>query len=301
MKFLSREIYSLFFLLLLFSAPVCADVGFLAPGGIPEATVHKVGLILFNGENVQQVAKNLDKVDGTAVKVLVDLSSMLTRPMDIAKVKSTYSLDGSIRTKAFAPQNDSKLRKFLPDQKIKEALDPIFDVFAEHADNVYAVLPADEPYLNGISKAQMEHVSGIVRKLLDAHGLAEVKIGVVFASGMFDRRFAHLLNRRAGMYVKSIDDYFAKGQVAQGKAADFAAWVDSINRNRLTTYDQAGNMYVDGGLPRGYDVFGYDFYLATILLDGLHEDSLSWFATHYPDKGCARFAGEPMTKIRSRQ
>jgi hypothetical protein len=106
------------------------------------------------------------------------------------------------------------------------------------------------------------------------------------------------MDRESGAYVHGIDQYYAThgGGMSQ---ADFAAWVAAVAQHRLVTYDRAGNMYVDGGVPRGYDIYGFDFYLSTLLLDRTHEDTLSWLAEHYPDAGCARFAGLPMSRIRA--
>lgn len=288
-------------LLLAFSSLASAQVGFFAPGGIPEVTVHQLPIVLFNAQGATQVAMNMGKVDGTAVKVFVDLGPMIAQPMSVAKVGTRYvGADGAGRTKAFAPQTDNKLRVFLSDRRLKEVLDPVFAVLAKHSANVYAVLPADEPYLNGISKEELEHAGNVMRKLLDEHGLVKVKLGVIFASGMFDHRFAHLMSQRAAVYVSGIDSHFTEGETRRNKDPAFAVWVKDIRKGRLTTYDQAGNMYVGGGLPRGYEVFGFDFYLSTLLLDGLHEDSLAWFAKHYPGYGCAQFSGQTMSKIRPR-
>lgn len=288
-------------LLLAVATPVRAGVGFFAPNGIPEAAVGHTQIVLFNAENAEQVEANLRKIDGTAVKVFVDLGPIIAEPKDAAKIGRTYEVSGgSIQTKLFAPQPQNKLRAFPSDRRLKAVLDPVFDVMARHSANLYAVLPADEPYLNGITKEQLEHVGHVIRRLLDQHGLHKTKLAVVFASGMFNRRFAHLMNRRAGDYVQGIDGYYARNKATSKDSAQFASWVAAIQASRLTTYDQAGNMYVDGGLPAGYDVFGFDFYLSTLLLDGLHADSLSWFARNYPGHGCAQFAALSMSKLRSK-
>lgn len=299
-RVLRRRISCAVWLFLAFSPLANARVGFFAPGGIPAATVHQMPIVLFNAQNAAQVAMNMEKVNGTTVGVFVDLGHMITQSMNVAEIGTKYAgADGVMRAKAFVPQIHSKLRAFPSDRRLKEVLDPVFAVLAKHAANVYAVLPVDEPYLNGVSKVELEHVGRVIRKLLNEHGLTKVKLGVIFASGMFDRRFAHLMHQRAAVYASGIDDHFAKLEAARNKSPAFAAWVDAMKKDRLTTYDQAGNMYVGGGLPRGYEVFGFDFYLSTLLLDGLHEDSLAWFAKHYPGSGCVQFSGETMSKLRS--
>ena len=70
-----------------------------------------------------------------------------------------------------------------------------------------------------------------------------------------------------------------------------------IRANRLATYDRAGNLYIGGRFPAGFEVFAFDFYLSTLLLDSLHEHTLQWLAGRCPQHGCARFANQPMRKV----
>jgi hypothetical protein len=221
----------------------------------------------------------------------------------------TYQdLDGNKLTKSFTPLSPAKLRQFPSDNQIRILLPPYFDVLKDYAPNVGTVFLADEPYLNGITKSEMERAGRVARQELDARGLKSVKLGVIFASGMFDSNFASLMNKQAGEYAKGIDQYYRDGQaVLNGTKTDptfdapaFLKWVAAITASRLTTYDNAGNLYTGGGIPDGFDVVGYDFYLSTILQDSLHEHTLSWFAANLPSAGCGQFAGQTMRQIRSK-
>ena len=284
--------------LTLLSAGVHADVGYFSPGGIPSDVVSKTQFGLINAVTPEQLDRKLNAASGTAFKVYVDLGQAITVPAGPAKLSMSYKAPGgAIRNKVFAPQENSKIIAFLPDKKLRKVLDPLIAVLKKHSANVGAVFLADEPYLNGLSKAEMERVGRIVRRELDLRGLKRVKLGVVFASAMFDSKFAHLIDLQSSLFASGIDDYVAKG--GDGNAREFAAWKEKMKQHRLATYDRAGNMYTGGGLPRGFDLVGFDFYLSTVLLDGIYEQSLAWFAKYHPSGACSQFAGKPMAEIRS--
>jgi hypothetical protein len=56
-------------------------------------------------------------------------------------------------------------------------------------------------------------------------------------------------------------------------------------------------MYTGGGLPDGFTVVSFDFYLSTLLLDETHEYTLDWLSSRHP--ACAQFADQPMSQIRT--
>lgn len=280
------------------AVPANAGVGFYSPAGIPAEVVRNMQFDMFNGRSATQVARNLSKVRGTSFKVFINLGPIVTESANPADLNMTYTTsNGGIGTKIFRPNKRTKLRVFPSDAELRRRLNPVIKVLAKYSQNVQAVFLADEPYLNGISKAELERAGKVVRHELDVHGIQQVKLGVIFAAGMFNEAFAHLINRQAGAYVTAIDRYFSHGDPGHPKA--FAAWVQEIKHNRLVTYDRAGNMYIGGGLPRGFNVFGFDFYLSTILLDKTYDRTLEWFAKHFPHSGCATFADQPVSKIRT--
>lgn len=279
--------------------PQGGGVGFFSPSGVLDAVIHKTQFGVINAESPAQIEESLKRVNGSTFKVSVDLGPVISLIVAPAKLKVRYTArDGSIRTKAFPPQEQNKLRVVSPDAQLRTQMASFLEVLARYPANVETVFLIDEPYLNGITKAEMERAARVTRQELDARGLGKVKIGVIFASGMFDREFARMIDRRSGVYVNDIDDYYKNGD--SSKPSEFQSWIETIKTNRLTTYDRAGNLYVDGGLPRGFDVYGFDFYLSTMLLDSLYEHTLEWLAKRYPQYGCDQFADQPMTKIRSR-
>lgn len=273
------------------------QVGFFSPGGIPPELVKRTEIGSFDAHSAGQVEENLERMRGTSFKAYVDLGSLITGPATPKSMKMRYTAgDGRIHVKEFAPSADNKLRVFLPDGELKRALEPVLKVMARYRTNIEAVELVDEPYINGISKSELERVGRLIRGDLDAHGLGSVKLAVVFAGGMFNHDFALLMDKRAGIYAAGLDSHFRSD--ADSGSKPYKAWVEHVKNNRLVTYDRAGNMYVGGGLPKGFDIYGFDFYLSTLLLDGLHEDTLSWFAAHDLGRDCAQFRGQPMSRLR---
>lgn len=282
-------------------------VGFFTPGGVPHELIHKMPVGMMNVTDISRVRQVFKQAEGSAFRISIDFGPALTsaRPaLTSARSVSELSMqyqdgNGKTRVKLFEPPVENKLRTIPSDGKIRAILAPYLDVLALYPSNVGPVFLADEPYLNGISKMEMERLARIVRQELDKRKLTRIELGVVFAAGMFNKDFAALISRQAGVYVAGIDDYFLRYRQQAGNSQDFKQWVKNIKENRLVTYDRAGNMYTGGGLPKGFDVVGFDFYLSTLLLDNLHENTLAWLAVRYPQHGCGQFANQTMSRIRS--
>lgn len=276
-----------------------AEVGYFAPDGLPNAVIQQTRMGLFNAHDPRQVEENLSRLVGTEFKALVDLGPIIAQSRPAQDLAMRYVVTtGQTHTKSFAPQQSINLRVFPADEPLRAVLGPIFDVLTKYKANVGAVFVADEPYVHGLSKSELERAGRLVRAMLDQRGMQVVEIGVIFASAMFNAEFAQLMDRHSAAYVQDIDRYYA-ARGSGTSAQEFEAWVKAIEQHRLVTYDRAGNMYVGGGLPEGYDIYGFDFYLSTILLDRTHEDTLSWLAKRYPSADCARFKDQPMSRVRS--
>lgn len=285
-------------------------VGFFTPRGTPPEIVQRVSFAMVNAHNVGDVEESLKTAQGTSFKVAFNFTEVVTDPKPSDAISMAYQ-DGSgtKHTKQFSPILPApKLKQFPESSVFKNRLEPYLDILKKYSANAGTVYLADEPYLNGLSKSEMERVGAIAREELDRRGLHSVKLGVIFSGGMFDQRYAVELDKASGEYAKKWDWWYQHGNaVLNGEAVDptvektaFLKWIDHFRKNRLTTYDLAGNMYIDGGIPLGYDVISYDLYLGTVLLDATYEHSLSWFAANVPDNACAQFAGQTMTQIRSK-
>lgn len=289
------------------SMPPVNRVGFFNPVGIVPDLVLHTAFGMINAIDTHQVERSLAAAVGTAYRVKIDFSELLLERVPPSSVGQQYR-DSSDRiwTKKFAPLARQKLRCFPSDIMIARIMASFIAVMRQYKTNLGTIFLADEPYLNGISKTELERAGAIVRRELDAAGLEHVELGVIFASGMFNAEFAQHLDRASGDYARGIDACYDHGMaVRNGTVHDplfdsqiFDNWVDSTGQFRLTTYDAAGNMYVGGGLPSGFDVVAFDFYLSTILLDSVHENTLSWFASR-SSSACGKFAGQKMSSIRS--
>lgn len=284
------------------------NVAFFTPSGIPSGDlVSRMGFGMINVVNLEQLAASFELAVGQDFKVNVDFGPLIAAPMSPELIRQGYhDTSGNFYQKAFEPLSPAKLRQFPSDAELERQLSPYFDMLKKYQSNVGSIFLADEPYLNGITKSEMERAGRVARRQLETRGMGDVKLGVIFASGMFNADFASLMNRQSGNYVRGLDQHYEAGQMnlAKGGAvpgfveSDFENWIAAVKASRLTTYDIAGNMYTGGGIPDGFEVVAYDFYLSTILLDGVHEETLSWLASHVPGAGCEQFKGRKMREIR---
>ncbi len=282
-------------------------VGFFNPLGTPAGIPSRMEFGMMNAYNVNQVQKSLVDAQGTGYKVNIDFSEILLERKNPNDVGIQYETsNGGVFTKNFKPLLVQKLAKFPNDAIIYEKIQPYIDLIKNYKSNMGAIFLADEPYLNGISKREMERAGSVVRKQLDDSGLSNVKLGVIFAAGMFDKDFAHHLNLAAGDYARGIDAYYERGMAIKSGTLidttfnenDFDNWVSSISNSRLTTYDIAGNMYTDGGIPSGFEIVTFDYYLATTLLDEIYVNTLSYFASRFPNGPCRQFIGKTTLSVR---
>ncbi|NEI74358.1 hypothetical protein GR212_32905 [Rhizobium lusitanum] len=285
-------------------------VGFFTPRGTPPELVRRVDFAIVNAADPNQVESSLKTATGTSFKVSFNFTGIATDRKPSNAISMQYQdRTGSKHTKHFDPILPApKLKQFPDDATIRKRLSPYFDLLAKYSENAGTIYLADEPYLNGLAKSEMERAGAVARQELDKRGLQSVKLGVIFSGGMFDRRYAYEMDKESGEYAKKWDWWYEHGNaVLRGLETDptvdpsaFKQWVTHFSRVRLTTYDLAGNMYIEGGIPEGYDVVGYDLYLGTVLLDATYENSLSWFASNFPNTGCAQFAGQKMSQIRAK-
>lgn len=275
-------------------------VGFFNPAATVPDLVNRTSFGMINVASPAQVETSLQAAVGTPYTVKIDFSAALLLDADPATLQMTYTdSSGVTRTKAFAPLAKQKIKRIPTDVQIADIIRPYLAVMKNYPANVGTLFLADEPYLNGITKAEMERAGAAVRRELAAVGLGHKKLGVIFASGDFNARFASHLDRAAGDYVRRIDAYYERGiAVRNGEISDpsfdingFDNWIASVKNARLTTYDGAGNMYTGGGIPKGFDVVAFNFYLSSLLLDGTHENSLSWLAANVPSAPCGQYSG----------
>lgn len=275
------------------------QVGFFAPGRVNEAFAEQVDIQLYNLHTPEALQENLQMAAKHGLKLFIAMSMPPKFMQDIA---TSYHFEGEVHEKQLSPALAIKLRRAVPRALLEEKLMPFLMVMQHYPEAIEAVFLNDEPYLNGISFEDLDQLALDTRILLDRQGLEKVKIGAVFASAMFNKEFAQHLDKASSAYAYAIDKYFLsiKEKEATGEAAvQELQWLDDINRFRLTTYDKANNMYVGGGLPTSLDIVGFDFYLSTLLQDGVHNESLAWFAEKNLHPACKGFKKSTIHKLRN--
>ncbi|WKW51319.1 hypothetical protein [Rhodomicrobium lacus] len=287
-----------------------ADVGYFSPSGVRAEFALAVDMATINAINgPEHIADSFRIAAENAMKVNLDIGPLISKPRPAKNLIVSYaSQDGSRKKKALAGMEMNKLRDFVSDDRIRELLKPYMEAIFPHKTALYSVFLVDEPYLNGVSKSELERVANVVRSAFAENGYPEVKLGVLFAGAMFNKRFSATTQKAALAYVDTIDSY-AKSEQARIDAlprsegeiarAQFEKWKEVIFNFRLTTYDTAGNIYAGGGIPSGFDILAFDLYLSTALLDSAYEDTISVLATESGIPECADFINVKMSKFRS--
>jgi len=287
-----------------------AGVGYFSPSGVRTEFASAVDMATINAVNgPTHVADSFRVAEEAGLKINLDIGPLISKPRPPENLITSYAAqDGSRKEKALPGMKANKLRDFVPDDQIRVLLKPYLDAIAPHKSALYSVFLVDEPYLNGVSKSELERVSRVVRSVFAENGYPEIKIGVIFAGAMFNKRFSAAAQKAALAYVDTIDSYAQSEQArietlprseAKAARAEFDKWKEVINNFRLTTYDTAGNIFDGGGIPAGFDILAFDLYVSTALLDGAYEDAMSVLASESGISECADFANVKMSKFRS--
>ncbi len=257
---------------------------------------------MINVQTVKQMSKSLSLAKGHNFIVHLDFGLVLSDTKPATRLNRKYvTQDGKTYQKRLAAMPDNKIRVLPSNKVIRARLNPYIPAIKLHAENIGTIFLVDEPYLNGISKKELERAGAEIKRFLGSRGVKDVKLGVIFASAMFNREFATRIDKSAGAYTRTIDNHHKNGgrTLSPAEKKEWDSWKAAIKTGRLTTYDSAGNMFTGGGIPRGYEVVSFDFYLSTILLDGIHEKTLDWLSSRYPEK-CGVFKGSSMRQLRQR-
>lgn len=254
--------------------------------------------------NLDSVKKNLDYVINYDHRVHLDLGPVITDIKEPETLNSLYeNSQGEQLTRTFRLDSSYKVRKIVSDEEIEQRLLGLTKALKTYQDNVGIIFIADEPYLNGITKDEINRAVRTLKKLFKKDGISGLEFGVIFASGLFDSNFAKHINRQMIKYVDDIDQHYQKNQFlltkTGNKTKNFKNWVESIEKFKLTTYGDANNIYIGGGIPTELDVIAFDFYLSTLLFDQIHEDTLHYFATSLGVESCQQFTNTPLSSLRN--
>lgn len=287
-----------------------AEIGYFSPSGVRSGFAWSVGMATINASGSPgEVAESFRIAAESGLKVNLDLSPLIAVSRPVDNVKTSYiGRSAPSRKKSFAPRSDNKLRDFLPDDEIRKLLINYLQPIAPYKRALYSVFLIDEPYLNGVPRAELERVGALTREVFAEQGFGDIKLGVLFAGAMFNSRFAERTQIAALGYAERIDRHrekearrIAKLPQDQRPAAEkeLQDWTTVITNFRLTTYDSAGNLYTDGGIPEGFDIVAFDLYLSTLLFDTLYEDALSWLAVNTQTLECDGFEAAKASAIRA--
>lgn len=288
---------------------VLADVGFYSPSGVREEFASIVDQATINASgDTSKTAQDFKIAAENGLKLNFDLSPVIATPRSPQKLKNIYKgATGEIKEKQFLPTINNKLRDFLPDHLLRAVLEEQAKAIAPYETALNAVFLIDEPYLNGVSRSELERVGKIAREVFANNGIPKIKLGVLFAGPMFNADFAKHAQSAATSYVKSIDDHLINErkrilglpEEAQMKASnELSAWMEIISKHRLTTYDTAENMFTEGGIPFGFNIVAFDSYTSTALFDALYENAISWLATRTGISACGSFVQIKMSDFR---
>lgn len=257
----------------------------------------KVQFAVINAENIDNLRTSFELARKSKTDLLIDLGPLIAKKASAGDLSVTYAApDGSTRLKKYQPVLPIKIRKILGDESLRTALAPYAKLMAEYQDQLKAVFLVDEPYLNGVSKSELERASRVIRGVLVNSGVRSPRIGVNFAAAEFDAGFGAEVAEAANRYVVDVEAY---RDSLIGKP-EFRSWDEAFSKARLTTYDNAGSLYAEGGIPDGVDFISFDFYVSTLLVDALHDRSLAWFARHTNEPACSSFKDSTMSSIRGR-
>jgi len=320
MKSLSKTFSVILLFIALFSPafsesnPKKLSIGFFAPTGVDEfiyrTDFSMMNAYLYNDPetgrpaiNLNQLKPNVQALKGLKHKLNIVLGAVICDIRNPAKINQKYKLEnGEIRTKVFKPLFPNKLRDIVGDDEIEKRLKGFTAFIKEYRDNIGVIFLVDEPYLNGVSKHEQERAIRKIRSMAERDGINDIEFGVIFASGMYNAKFAEHIQKAMVSYVAQIDDYYNKHRhlllKQSGEAVAFKKWVAVMKQSRLTTYDACGNIYTEGGLPEGLNVVAFDFYLSTLLLDNIHNTTLNYYADMKNNKSCNYFHKKSTSDIR---
>jgi len=291
-------------------------VGFYSPSGTDARYVSHVNFSMINAEpkintetgritiNLERLEESLAKVQGINHKIHIDLDLVITDRVPPENLNTTYKINNESFTKIFPPLKNNKIRHFPDFDEIIRRLDGLPQILAKHQGQIGAIFLADEPYLNGISREELNKTMRKLRLWLTTQGYSSPKIGFLEASVLFNEKYAKIIDSQMGKYVHTIDTYHNNlkqaGSENEKTQQEFIQWKNAVGTIRLATYDRAGNIYTEGGIPEEADVVTFDFYLSTTLMDATLDNVLMEFAKDGLSEHCEDFADSPISEWRKK-
>jgi hypothetical protein len=137
---------------------------------------------MINVYNENQLEENLKIAKSNNLMLFLDLGPSLNTSRDNNDIRVTYKDSENIEhTKVLTPLDKNKLRKLPSQEELNIRVSKYIPLIKEYKNNISAIFLADEPYLNGLNKSDLELVANSTRKMLDDNNLNNIKLGVIFA------------------------------------------------------------------------------------------------------------------------
>lgn len=278
-----------------------SSLTFFSPDGYTDELAQRTHLGMVNIYSIDGLRKDLETARKNNSQLQIDFSPIFSQQRPAEHLNQHYVHEGKSYKKSFDPRPLNKVRDLPNKDQLAELLKLFIPLLKEHTQQIAAVFLIDEPYMHGISKAEMSRLAQDVRDLLEENGLQQLPLGITFSAAMFDARFAQLVDQQASQWVHDVEQYYQRlnQSTLQEDREQLTQWLDVFKEQRLTTYDLANNYYTGGGIPEGYDVIAYNLYTATLLQDAVHRKTLAWFAEQGLSRACNRFHNLDISQIRS--
>ncbi len=230
------------------------QIGFFSPAGVDEFIYHvdfsmmnaipendpETGLPVINLDHLEH---SLKRIKGLNHKLNIDIGPVITKVREVDRINVNYTTEkGNVRTKVFPPLVDNKLLDIVGNNEIERRLKGFVSLVKKYKENIGAIFIADEPYLNGIKRQELERAITKLRALFEREKIFDMQFGLIFAGAMFNAEFARQVEASLTKYVKQIDDYYFQHAHLLGKkskeAMAFQRWVAEFQKNRITSYDE---------------------------------------------------------------
>ena len=130
--------------------------------------------------------------------------------------------------------------------------------------SIKAFLIADETYLNGVSKEELETAITLLKAAYQDNNWPIIPTMLNFASALFNKSYAHFVNNNLEQSTLKTDQYYLSQIKQTPQNETFISWSKKFQTQRLVSYDQSGNLYTGGGLPSVVDMVSFDYYLSTL-------------------------------------
>ena len=282
------------------SAQPAPPLTFFTPLAYPAELARRTELGMILAHDHDTLQSSLQTAKDNHARLNIDFTHLLLLQRPAEALKRTYHHEGQTYPKSFAPRSVNKVKNLPDNDTLRKLLAPYWTLLKTYEAQIAAIFLVDEPYMHGISKAEMERLAAQMRLLLAENGLENLPLGITFGSAMFDRGFAERLSAQADAWVHNAETHYAHLQSGTSAAerAQLAEWQNAFATQRLTTYDLAGHYYTGGGIPDGYDIIAYNLYTATLLQDAVQSQTLAYFAELGASPACEAFRGQNMNDIR---